>query len=44
MLDAMAGDNDFARLTGAVEDFDLLSGQEALRERLRYQRFFLDRP
>jgi len=44
MLDAMAGDDNFAGFAGAVEDLDLLLGQEARREGLGRQRFFLHRP
>ncbi len=44
VLDVVASDNEFARFAGAVEDFDLLFGQEPRRERLLCQRFFLDRP
>jgi hypothetical protein len=44
MHDAVASDNDFAGFTGAVEDLDLLLGQEARREGLGCQRFFLHRP
>jgi len=29
MLDAVPGDNTWAGLTGAVEDFDLLLGEES---------------
>jgi hypothetical protein len=29
VFDLVTGDNEFARLAGAVEDFDLLLGQQA---------------
>ena len=44
MLDVVAGHDAWARLAGAVEDFDLLFGQEAGREGHGGQPFFLERP
>lgn len=44
MLDVMPGDDAGARLAGAVEDFDLLFGQESGREGRGCQPFFLERP
>jgi hypothetical protein len=44
VFDLVTSDNEFAWFAGAVEDFDLLLGQQARRERLLCQRFFLDRP
>jgi hypothetical protein len=44
MVDAVPGDNAWARLAGAVEDFDGLLGKEPGRECGRGQPFFLDRP
>ena len=44
VLDIMAGDDDLLGLTGAVEDFGLLLGEEPGREGLAGQPFFLDRP
>ncbi len=44
MVDAVPGDNAWARLAGAVEDFDCLLGKEPGRECGRGQPFFLDRP
>lgn len=44
MFDVVTGNNEFARFAGAIEDFDLLLGQQARRERFQCQRFFLDRP
>ena len=44
MIYVMPGDEAWARLTGAVEDFDLLLGEKSRGEGLRGQPFFLDRP
>ena len=44
MLDVMPGDDAGARLAGAVEDFDLLCGQESGGEWRGRQPFFLERP
>ena len=43
MLDVVAGNDAWARLAGAVEDFDLLFGQESGREGRGGQPFFLER-
>ena len=44
MLDVVPGDDAGTGLAGAVEDFDLLLGQEPSREGGRWQPFFLERP
>lgn len=44
MFDVMTGNHKFARFAGAIEDFGLLPGQQARRERFQRQRFFLERP
>ena len=44
LLDTVAGDNDFPWFAGAIENLDFLFGQEAGRECLGFQRFFLLRP
>jgi len=44
VLDVMPGDEAGAWLTGAVEDCDLLWGEQSSGEGLRYPPFFLERP
>jgi hypothetical protein len=44
VLDVVAGDDAWARLTGAVEGFDLLFDEESGRKGLRGQPFFFERP
>jgi hypothetical protein len=44
ILDVVPGDDMWARLAGAVEDFDFLFGKEAGWEGRGCQTFFFDRP
>jgi hypothetical protein len=44
MRKVVAGDDVWTRLAGAVEDFDLLFGEEPRRKRRECQRLFFDRP
>lgn len=41
MLNVVAGDDAWTRLAGAVEDFNLLFGEEPRRKRRECQLFFL---
>jgi hypothetical protein len=44
VLDVVAGDEAWARLASAVEDVDLLFGEEPRRQWRGFQRFFFLRP
>ena len=44
MLEVMPGDEAWTRLTGAVEGFDCLLGEQSSGEELRGQPFFLESP
>jgi hypothetical protein len=44
MVDVVSGDDAWTRLTGAVEDVNLLLREESSWKRLRGQPFFFARP